>query len=132
MKVKLMTTSRHSFTLEELRAALQVIDACSQDEAKAKDYAKFAAKALTGKKHVRIMEAQAEVDKHNGVWDALGAETHEMDVWISFTAITDDEIVLGGAYLTDIWEIDEENAKEITKRMYVRRFVEVKGDGHAG
>lgn len=120
MKVKLENDYRRFYTLEDLDRAKTVIALMKEDDSTATDYAAQAARhiALHNDDCLdRILEASAHTALHRGiVWDRLGDATGLMDVWIDFIAKTSCGFIIGGAYLTDIWDIDGVN--DITGLMY--------------
>ena len=49
-----------------------------------------------------------------------------VDIWIEATAyVNDNEFIIIGAYLSDIWQITGNNNLEISSNMYIRKFKEV-------
>lgn len=131
MKVKLPKELGKKLTAEEKEAARLVMWRCDINEARPCDYGKWAAVAAADTKDVKMIQAKAEIRKNERVWDRLGEGSMDLDVWVYFTAEADGEIVMGGAYLTDIFLYDHNNHAEMRKHMEIRRFVEVKdSDGH--
>lgn len=89
------------------------------------DYVKVGVKIASGSLYVeRVIEASAEISKNGRVWNALTDNSEDNDIWFDFTAITNDGIVIGGAYLTDIWNYNGENGEELRKHTFARIFRE--------
>lgn len=126
MKVVISDDMKKFITLAEMPAVRAVIKYMREDTSTARDYAQMAAKVASGCYVVKIFEACAELDKNQRIDDAFDNGTGQFDVWIKFTALCDECIVMGGVYLTDLWLLKDDNADEIRRHMYIRKFAEVK------
>lgn len=131
MKVTITKEARRWITLEEAPVARKIIEDMKEDAA-AKEYAKSAVNCI-GSANGRgfnwcsnILEATAEISGNRRVWNAYSDESGRLDIWINFTARTGTGFVEGGAYLTDIWQIDGTNYGDLSSHMYYRIFEEVK------
>lgn len=125
MKIKLTADVKKVITVAEMPIVNQLIKTMKEDESDPKDYAKMAAVVATGNNCVTILEASAEVAKNERVWERHFDGSEDFDVWVNFTAYAGNCFVIGGAYLSDIWEITGRNNAEILDRMFIRKFVEV-------
>lgn len=104
-----------------------VIQYAKEDGGTAEEYAAMAAMCASGRNTVEILKAEAEISRNGRIDSWYGEDTGCYDVWITFVAIIDHGfggIIEGGAYLTDICSIADNNREEIRKHMYIRRFVE--------
>ena len=118
MKVTITNEAKQYLTLAEMPKVREIIADCKADEMSVKEYADIAAcLAYDGCGGYKVLEATAEIVRHNGY---IYSETNSgIDVWVNF-----DCFVIGGIYLSDIWQIgDSELNKEIKKRMYIRRYL---------
>lgn len=129
MKVKLEDKYKELYTVLDLERAKAVIKYEKQcDDYTAAEWAKFAAEEAMREEHgyfVRIIEASAETSRNcnlrgDGTLNAYGEDTYDMDVWITFIAMTSNGFIKGGAYLSDIWRT---GANHYKNRMYIDRYV---------
>lgn len=129
MKVAITTEMKKVLTVAEMPAVNKVIAAVKDDTSTAKECAELAARIASGTNNVKVIEASAEIAKSDRCWNNIGEGTADIDVWITFTAIIDDGfdgIIMGGAYLTDLWMATSNNNEEIRSHMYLRKFTETK------
>lgn len=129
MKVRITEDMKRVITLAEMPAVNKVIRYAKEDEMTVKEYAEMAARIASRNNNVKVLEASAEIACNCRISDWYDNGSANFDIWVNFTAIIDDcfaGIIMGGAYVTDIHALDNENAKEIRSHMYIRRFMEVK------
>ena len=126
MKVKLTSKVRASLYNWEILVSNVIIKNMGEDDTSAKDAAKIAAKAIAGTNSVEILRADATMARNARIWDRYFEESERMDVWIDFTAMTDDGFIIGGAYLTDIWDLADDGREEFCSHAFIRKFAEVK------
>lgn len=89
--------------------------------------AKMAAGIVYPCSRVKVLEASAEIAKNCRVLDAYAEGSADFDVWIRFIVfVNDDSFVVGGVYLSDLWGASADNREETIKRMFIRRFKEVR------
>ena len=127
MKINITAETKKIITIAEMPAVHKVIEALKED-ATAKDYAEMAARIASGRNAVKVLEAKAEIAKNCRVDDRICEGSAQFDVWVTFTAIIEDGfegIIMGGAYLTDLWDCSAENADETRDHMFIRKFIEV-------
>lgn len=132
MKVTLEKDYRRFYTLEDMDHAKEVIKCEKDDESTVKSWAVYAAnealKHYTGGKpydyfdESGILQASARTAKNRRVWNLYG-ETGNMDVWIDFTAWSGTRFIVGGAYLSDIFN---SGPIDYGQHMYYRVFEETK------
>lgn len=127
MKVTLLKEDKKFITLDEAPIVRRLIASMKEDESTPEEYITYAINAACDcPSGIDIMKASAKIYKNNRVWNAYSDNSGNIDIWIKATAyINGDEFVIIGAYLSDIWQISGDNAKEIASRMYIRRFKEV-------
>lgn len=129
MKVTLTAEMKKVITISEMPAVNKVIAAMQDDATTVKEYAEQAARIAGGHSKVKVLEASAKIAKNCRRWDDITDGTADMDVWLDFTAIIDDGyggIIMGGAYITDIWQADGENSAALRNHMYIRKFAEIR------
>lgn len=124
MKVAITKEAKRILSVAEMPAVQRMIKEMREDTG-LMDYAGMAARVAAGTNVVRVLEASAEIAKNCRVWNAYHEESADLDVWMRVTAYTDKGFVMVGAYLTDIWQIGNNN-EEIRSHMYIRLFREVK------
>lgn len=103
----------------------------NEDTGTAADYALIAADLVARMRHSgmnpKIIRANAEISQNARSSDRYFEGSGKLDIWVNFTAQYYDAFCVGGAYLSDIWEIctnDDATDAEIYKRMFVRWFKE--------
>ena len=129
MKVTLTAEMKKVITLADMPAVNKVIVAMKEDTCTAKDYAEQAARIASGNPNVKVLEVSAEIAKNCRTWEDIDYGTADFDVWFDFTAIIDNGfggIIIGGAYLTDLWQAASDNLHELRKHMFIRKFTETK------
>ena len=126
MKVQFTSEMKKVVTVAEMPAVRVVIEYMKEDQWEAKDYAKMAARIASGCNTVKVLEASAKVAANCRVWDAIAEGSGKFDVWVEFTAFTDNGFVMGGAYITDLWGYTCDNREETLKHMFIRKFTETK------
>lgn len=132
MKVRITNESKEFIVLAEAPAAHAIIRDMKEDLYSGKEYAEMAVNCIGQALGMcynwcdKVLGADAEIAKNNRVWNAFNKNSRYLDVWINFTARTDEGFLEGGAYLTDIWNIGGADPEELAGHMYYRRFQEVK------
>lgn len=127
MKITITAEMKKILTVAEMPTVRQMIEQAKQDDDTAKEYAEMAARIASDGYVIKVLECSAEIAKNCRVQDAYTADSGDLDVWVNFIAYTTKGFVMGGAYLTDIWNITGgENDEEIKSYMYIRMFKEAK------
>lgn len=131
MKIALTAEMKKVITIADMPAVNEIIDTMRHEHITAKEAAESAARIASGCNIVKVLEANAEIGANSRVWDYYGCGgcSAHYDVWISFTAIIDGGfggIIMGGAFLSDIWAATGYNNEELRSRMYIRKFAETK------
>lgn len=131
MKVSITKEMKKVITIADMPAVNEVIKTMQYDATTAKEAAEAAARIASGNNDVKVLEASAEIAGNCRVWNYYnydGSSAH-YDVWINFTAIINNGfggIIMGGAYLSDIWQATGDNDEELREHMYIRKFTETK------
>lgn len=110
-----------SYTGFEVDAMREVIESMKEDSSTVSDYAAAAIREAIrpeGGYIVEIFKATATIEGNGRIENAFSPCSLSFDVWIEATAETSFGFVKIGAYLTDIWNIDGENAAPMYKRLY--------------
>ena len=93
------------------------------DEMSVAEYAEIAARVAGGNGEYEILKASAEIAKNARVYNIYGEETYNLDIWINFYAFNEyNGFFEVGAYLSDIWDICDDNAEEIKSHMYINHY----------
>lgn len=125
MKVKMPKEYKRLFTVEEYEIGKEIIKYERENDSNTeKDWAEYAVReALKDSKSwlEDILLAKAEVYKNNRIeWDGYFEGSHDLDVYISATAIISDGYLEIGAYLSDIWKTGAEEYKD---NMFIAKYV---------
>lgn len=128
MKIKLTQEYKKYITVAEMPTVREIIADMKEDSSTIEDYAEMAIQvAYDGIAYSEILKASASIAKNCRIWNAYNNHSENLDVYIEATAyVNGDEFIIIGAYLSDIWQIDSDNRKEIASNMYIRRFKEIK------
>ena len=127
MKVKLTQEYKKYITVAEMPMVREIIADFKEDESTIEEYAEMAIRAAYDGNayNIEILKASASIAKNQRAWNAYSNNSETLDVWIEATAyVNGDEFIMIGAYLSDIWQIDGDNNKEIAEHIYIRRFKE--------
>lgn len=132
MKVRLEKEDKKYITIAQAPLAREIIANMKEDESKPEEYAEMAIKAAYGNTlvfNVEVLKATAKIVKNARAWNLYNDHSEDLDIWVESTAyvsLSDSyECIIIGAYLSDIWQITEDNKKEIASYMYIRRFKEM-------
>ncbi len=125
MKVQFTADMKRVITIAEMPAVRKVIDVVKLDAWTAKEWAKMAAEIVCHHSHVKVLEASAEIAKNCRVCDVYTEGSADIDVWIRFTAFVGDGFVRGGVYMSDLWEVNDDNREQLINHMFIRQFKEV-------
>lgn len=127
MKVKLTKEAKRYITLEEAPAVRRLIQMCKEDDSfTVEEAAALAAVALLHTNSVRVLEASAEISGNCRLYDYYFEGSGKLDVYLTAIAMSFDEVIEFGAYLSDIYSITGNSDDAILNHAYVRRFKEVK------
>lgn len=130
MKIEFHEQMKRIVTVSEMPAVCRIIrDFKDEDRKDFIEYAEMATR-LVHEGSIRVLEMNAEIAKNCRVYNALGDNTETFDVWINFTSVVEglpSAVIIGGIYLTDVWQIGPEDGNTyVRNHMYVRKFIETK------
>lgn len=129
MKIAITAEAKKYITLADMPAVRKVIDSFKDDGCTVKEYAEQAARIASGNNSVKVLECSAKIAGNCRVWDRFDNGTAQFDVWVDFTAIISngfDGIIMGGAYISDLWDATGNNDEEVRSHMFIRKFTETK------
>lgn len=129
MKIQITKEAKKWLTVAEMPIVKQIIaDFRDGDnsEVTAKEIAEYATAVIfNGQSADKILEASAEIAGNQRIYNYYSDESGRLDIWITFTAFHDYfGFVIGGCYLSDIWNLSDETREEIKSHMYIREFKE--------
>lgn len=128
MKVAITKDSKRVITLDKMPAVRRIIEEFRKDEMKPADYVECVARYISGTNCVKILDASAEIALNQRAWNDITDNSENLDVWIKFTAFCEpypeDMFLMCGVYISDIWKLTSDNADEMMKNMYIRKFIE--------
>lgn len=128
MKVKLLKKDKQFITLAEVPIVRQIILDMKEDECTVEKYAEMAVRAaFNGNTFgIEVLKSSASIARNGRVWNLYSDGSGTLDIWIDATVcVNDNEFIIIGAYLSDIWQITGSFDQEIVSHMYIRRFKEV-------
>ena len=131
MKVEFTDEMKRHICIADAPKVKRLIREMDGDE-EASYYAKSAANLVVIMKHsggnAEIIQANAKISLNCRIKDRYFEGSGNLDVWIEFTAQYWNAFCVGGAYLSDIWDIsgDDEKNADIYRNMFVRWFKEEK------
>ncbi len=127
MKVTLTREAKKYITLAEAPVVREMIADLKDEEMSPADWAEIAINAVCnfGVCGIEVFKASAKISKNCRAENAYNDHSGNLDVWIEASAfVNDEEFIIIGAYLSDIWHISAVNREEISSNFYIRRFKE--------
>lgn len=128
MKVKVTETSKKCINLADVPAMESVIEMMENDASTLREYADTAIRIIYNEivSDIKILDTDAEIAKNCRIWNRFSEESKDVDVFIRAIAFVDKrEFIQIGAYITDIWDLNEKTNAEIAARIYTRKFREI-------
>ncbi len=124
MNVKITKEAKQWLTVAQMPIIKQIIANLKEDEITATDAAKQAASIIFGySSGVKIFETSAEIANNRRVNNYYTDNSGELDVWIRFSIFDDYKgFVIGGAYLSDIWQEGATDSKILIGRMFLQIY----------
>lgn len=126
MKIKFTNDAKRAVNIAQMPAVEKVKKYCEDyTNGDLQDYAIAAAwvAGCTDRAWVEILKVDAEIAKNGRVWDAIDEGTEDIDVWLNIYAF---DSYTGfyeiGIYLTDAWQISEDNYDEIKSHMFINKY----------
>lgn len=71
-----------------------------------------------------IYKIEAEIARNCRVYNQYSDNLRDLDIWLTIHAFYGNGFAIIGCYLTDIWQINGENQKEIAQHFYIHKFAE--------
>ena len=125
MKVLFTAKEKEYFTVAEMPVVREIIEDMKDGDLNSDITILSHIIASTG--DVKVFESSATIAKNRRVWNAFSNNSRDIDIWIETTFFDKYYgFYMIGAYLTDIWKSDGNNAEELKSYMYIRRFKEDK------
>ena len=120
MKVTFTKEMKEVITIAQATAVKKVIE-CMKEDTGLKDYAKSA--VSYAKAYGEILKVEAEIAKNRRVWDRYDEGTEDIDVWLKIKAFDGCLNFYDiGVYLSDLWDISNDNSDEIKEKMYIATY----------
>lgn len=124
MKVQVTQNSKQVITLAEAPIARQIIMDLKEDGG-LEDYIRSAisaAYAATCERCDKIYESSAEITKNHRAQDVFVENSKDLDVWIDAIAKVTYGFCEIGFYLSDIWQLSNDNREDVVSHMFVRKY----------
>ncbi len=125
MKVVFTKEQKRYITVAQLPAVKRMI-ADLKSEYDMNDFAPMAVRIASGTNGGKIFEASAEIAKNCRIYNMYFEGSEDLDVWLTIYALTDNGFYEIGAYLSDVWQLNGENADELREHMYICKYTEIK------
>ena len=124
MKVQVGKRFKEVATVAQMPAVRRLVEDMKEDALPIASYAKMALDALGYGCDWEVYRPKAVVSFNGRVDDRYFDGSGHLDVWIEFLAFNENEGALDcGVYLSDIWELYEENKHLLEDKMYIRAYV---------
>jgi len=122
MKVRITRDSERVITLADKWITDEIIGILRSENAK--PYEQSIAHVASGtNSYFEILKFEAEIAKNRRICDRYFPGSADYDVWISMYAYnTFDGFYEIGCYLSDVWDICEDNHEEIKNHMYIGEY----------
>lgn len=127
MKVKLTENVKKYITIAEMLMVRRIISDMKEDTG-IKEYAQMAARIASGtNERFEILKSEASIAKNCRICDAYAEGSGNLDVWLEIYAFNQFAgFYEAGVYLTDLWKLTGENAKEIKAYMFINEYKAVR------
>lgn len=122
MRVQVTSEEKKFLTVAEMPAVRRIIQDMKEDECPLEEYADMVMCAIKGT-GFEIYRPKAVISKNCRINDRYFDGSGALDVWITFLAF---DSYFGaydcGVYLSDVWELTDDNHEELRSKMYVKAF----------
>lgn len=125
MKVRITNEFKNTVTVAQMPTVRRLVEMMKEDEMPLEGYIKIALDAISNVSlsSVEIYRPTAQVAKNARVSDRYFDGSGQFDVWIEFLAFDRCEGAFDcGVYLSDIWDLTEENKHLLKTLMYGNLF----------
>lgn len=128
MIVKITKEAKEWLRVAQMPVARQMIAELKKDETTAADVAKQAASIIFGYSNgVKVFEASAEIAGNERISNYYSDNSGILDVWITFSILEESKaFIIGGAYLSDIWQQGIIRDDVLRNRMFLRVYSSIK------
>lgn len=122
MRVQVTNKEKKFLTVAEMPAVRHIIQDMKEDGTSIVVYADMAMRAIKGS-GFEIFRPKATIAKNCRVHDRFFDGSGDLDVWIDFLAFNPHYGAYDcGVYLSDIWDLCDENKHELSTKMYINAF----------
>ena len=128
MKVSISKESKKWMTIAELPIAKAIVAQMKEDETE-DFYASYALAIACDSTNDsglgwEILSAKAEICRNDRAWNRYTDDSAHLDVHCTVRAVSLHAYYEVNYCLSDIWDYDGDNTREIKSRMYIRRFLD--------
>lgn len=110
--------------MPDVRKIQQEFKNAENEEFELVDYCKMIA-GLFGEHNSKIFEPRAEIAKNSRTNNRFSDTSNDLDVWIECYIFGNEICGEFGAYITDLWDISEDNQDEIRSHIFKNIFKRV-------
>lgn len=124
MKVKFTAEEKKYITVAEAPHVRRIINEMREDDS-LEEYAQMAARAASGDwNDFEILKAEAEISRNCRVHDNFHEGSGNLDIWLTIYAYNAYKGFYNiGVYLSDLWQLTNDNGDEIRSHMYIAEYV---------
>ncbi len=124
MKIQVTNKEREYLTAAEMPAVRHIIQ--DMKEESIESYADMAMRAFKGS-GFEIFRPKATIARNCRVNDRFFEGSGKLDVWIEFLAFSSSYGAYDcGVYVSDLWDLHDENTHELAEKMYIDAFTKEK------
>ncbi len=122
MKVKIEMSTRKVFTIYEAPIMNKMIEVVKNDDITVKELCKIALNALYSE-NWRIYDAKAVLSKNSRIYNYYFDNSGAADIWVECLGFNSFRGAIEiGFYLSDIYQLSDENRVETTRHFYKNEF----------
>ena len=126
MRVQVTSKEKKFLTVAEMPAVRHIILDMKEDGISIEYYADMAMRAFKGS-GFEIFRPKATIARNCRVNDRFFEGSGKLDVWIEFLAFNPFYGAYDcGVYVSDLWDLCDENAHELAEKMYINAFTKEK------
>ena len=124
MRVRITKAEKEFLIIAEMPAVNRLIKSMKEeDDFTIEEYAQMVMRAIHPYVRWNIYDAKATIAKNCRISEMFFDGSGTLDVWIEFLAFDALEGAYQcGVYLTDIWNLNEDNRDELKRHMYINSF----------
>lgn len=123
MKVQVTKRTKEDLYVSEMPLAKRIIEEEKEDSHNVEEYALMVLSALGYNAPFEVYRPVAMVSKNRRIHDRYFEGSGILDVWVEFLAFDKYYGAFDcGVYLSDIWDLCDENRKELRSKMYFNAF----------